>query len=156
MTLRVYEEPDDDVRLETANYIADTLNSYGFNVEVKTMKFADVQKDLANGNFHLCLASFAMDPCPDVGFMLMNYNTGNYSRYRSADMTSLCEKLRKQLKREDYQQVLYQIQEQFAKDCPFLCLFYRSGTVLTRRMYTTTRDVREYELLKGIDTFRSN
>lgn len=156
MTLRVYEEPDNDVRLETANYIADTLNSYGFKVEIKTMNFASVQTDLSNGNFHLCLASYAMDVCPDAGFLLMNYNTGNYSRYRSSDMTSLCEKLRKQQTLADYQQVLFQIQEQFAKDCPFLCLFYRSGTVLTRRMYTTTRDVREYELLKGIDTFRSN
>lgn len=156
MDLYVYEEPDDDVRLETANYIADTLNSYGFSVEVVTMKFTDVQADLASGNFHMCLASYAMDPCPDAGFLLMSANTGNYCRYRSSDMTALCKELRTQVDRADYQSVLYKIQEQFAKDCPFICLFYRSGTVLTRRMYTTVRDVREYSLLKGIDTFRSN
>ena len=155
MTLYVYEEPDNDVRLETANYIADELNRNGFSVEVKTMKFTDVQQALSVGNFHLCLASYAMDPCPDAGFLLMRTNTGNYCRYRSETITNLCSSLRKQTTQEDYQHVLFQIQEQFAKDCPFICLFYRSGTVLTRRMYTTVRDVREYELLKGIDSFRT-
>ena len=156
MTLQVYEEPDNDVRLETANYIADTLNAYGFRVEVKTMKFTDVQQALSVGNFHLALAAYAMDVCPDAGFLLMRTNTGNYCRYRSEEMTDLCTQLRKQTTLETYQQVLFKIQEQFAIDCPFICLFYRSGTVLTRRMYTTVRDVREYELLKGIDTFRTN
>ena len=154
--LTVYEEPDDDVRLETANYIADTLNSYGFSVTVITKKFSDVQENLSVGNFDMCLASYAMDPCPDAGFMLMSGNTGNYSRYRSSDMTDLCKSLRSKVTREDYQETLHKIQMQFAEDCPFLCLFYRSGTVLTRRMYTVTRDVREYSLLKGIDTFRSD
>lgn len=154
--LRVYEEPDDDVRLETANYIADTLNANGFSVEVVTVSFTDAQEALSKGNYQMCLASYAMDSCPDAGFMLMSGNTGNYSRYRSTEMTDLCKKLRTQETQADYQQVLYQIQEQFARDCPFICLFYRSGTVLTRRMYTTVRDVREYSLLKGIDIFRSN
>ena len=71
-------------------------------------------------------------------------------------MTDLCTRLRSQVKMNDYQHVLHLIQEQVAQDCPFICLFYRSGTVLTRRMYTTVRDVREYELLKGIDTFRND
>jgi len=156
ITICVYEEPDNDVRLETANYISDTLNQYGFKTEVQTMSFSSVQQALGVGNFQLCLAAYSMDVCPDAGFMLMKGNTGNYSRYRSDDMTDLCTKLRKQISQQDYQQVLYQIQEQFAKDCPFICMFYRSGTVLTRRMYTTVRDVREYELLKGIDTFRDD
>ncbi len=154
MELIVYEEPDNDVRLETANLIADTLNSYGFEVSVNTVSFAEAQSKLKNGNFDLCLASYAMDVCPDAGFMLMNYNTGNYCRYKSEQMNDLCNELRKQSSQADFQRVLYQIQEQFAKDCPFVCMFYRSGTVLTRRMYTTVRDVREGELLKGIESFR--
>ena len=156
MNLFVYEEPDDNVRLETANYIRDTLGAYGFKVTVQTMKFTDVQQALSVGNFHLCLASYAMDVCPDAGFLLMSSNTGNYCRYRSTEMTDLCKELRKQMTQPDYQRVLFQIQRQFAEDCPFICFFYRSGTVLTRRMYTTVRDVRESELLKGIDTFRTN
>ena len=46
-----------------------------------------------------------------------------------------------------------EIQSLFAEDCPFMCLYYRTGNVITRYMYTTCRDVREYELLRGIESF---
>ena len=86
--------------------------------------------------------------------MLISGNTGNYCRYRSSAMKDLCNELRTQQEQSNYQYTLYKIQEQFAKDCPFICMFYRSGTVLTRKMYTTARDVRELELLRGIEDFR--
>ncbi len=154
MDLYVYEEPDNDVRLETANYIKDTLEAYGFSITIRTVSYAEAAQKLGAGAFDLALASYAMDVCPDAGFMLISGNTGNYSRYRSTAITDLCSELRKQLDQPNYQYTLYKIQEQFAKDCPFICLFYRSGTVLTRKMYTTVRDVRELELLKGIEDFR--
>ena len=80
-------------------------------------------------------------------------NTGNYCRYRSTAMKELCNELRTQMAQSDYQYTLYKIQEQFAKDCPFLCLFYRSGAILTRKMFTTVRSIREFELLRGIEAF---
>ena len=95
-----------------------------------------------------------MDTCPDPGFLLMKRNTGNYSRYASDRMEELFNKLRKTVTQEEYRSVLYQIQERFAEDCPFVCLYYRTGSILTRYMYTTTRDIREYELLSGIELFR--
>lgn len=154
MDLYVYEEPDNDVRLETANYIKDTLEAYGFSITIKMVSYAEAAKKLSAGAFDLALASYAMDVCPDAGFMLSAGNTGNYSRYRSTEMTNLCSELRTQVEQSNYQYTLYKIQEQFAKDCPFICMFYRSGTVLTRKMYTTVRDVRELELLRGIAQFR--
>ena len=45
------------------------------------------------------------------------------------------------------------IQQQFANDVPLICLFYRTGSVLTRKMYTTVRNIREFELLRGIEAF---
>ena len=154
MNLFVYEEPDDNVRLETANYIKDTLEQYGFSINIITVSYAQAAQKLSAGAFDLCLASYAMDPCPDAGFMLISGNTGNYCRYRSNAMKELCNELRTQMEQPEYQYTLYKIQEQFAKDCPFICFFYRSGTVLTRKMYTTARDVRELELLRGIENFR--
>ena len=154
LTLHVYEEPDNDVRLQTANYIKDTLEAYGFSIKIETVSFAQASQKLSAGAFKLALASYAMDTCPDAGFMLIAGNTGNYSRYRSSTMTDLCTELRSQMDQPNYQYALYKIQEQFAKDCPFICFFYRSGTVLTRKMYTTARDVRELELLRGIEDFR--
>lgn len=155
MDLYVYEEPDNDVRLETANYIKDTLERYGFSINIVTVSYAEAAQKLSAGAYDLCLASYAMDVCPDAGFMLISGNTGNYSRYRSSAMNDLCSELRQQTDQANYQYTLYKIQEQFAKDCPFICMFYRSGTVLTRKMYTTVRDVRELELLRGIESFRN-
>ncbi len=154
MDLYVYEEPDNDVRLETANYIKDVLEQHGFSINIITVSYAQAAQKLSAGAFDLCLASYAMDVCPDAGFMLISGNTGNYSRYRSSAMKDLCNDLRTKLEFAEYQNTLMQIQEQFAKDCPFICMFYRSGTVLTRKMYTTVRDVRELELLRGIEEFR--
>ncbi len=155
LDLYVYEEPDNDVRLETANYIKDTLENYGFSIKIQTVSYATAAQKLSAGAFDLCLASYAMDVCPDAGFMLISGNTGNYCRYRSSAMNDLCSELRQQIDQPGYQNTLYKIQEQFAKDCPFICMFYRSGTVLTRKMYTTVRDVRELELLNGIESFRN-
>ena len=35
----------------------------------------------------------------------------------------------------------------------FICLYYRNGVILTRRMYTVLRDIREGQLLRGIEAF---
>ncbi len=133
--------------------IADMLEQIGISVTVTTVTFDTMKSRLKAGNYQIALVSYAMDVCPDAGFMLMRGNTGNYTTYRSDTMDSLCKSLRTQVTQEDYQSVLYQIQEQFAIDCPFICLYYRGGTVLTRYMYTTTRDVREGHLLDGIESY---
>ena len=154
LNLFVYEEPDDDVRIAAADMIKEQLAQIGIGVTTTTMKMDTMTEKLVAGSFNLALVSFAMDPCPDYGFMLMSGNTGNYGRYRSTAMTDLCKELRTCMTQSEYQQVLYRIQEQFTEDCPFICMFYRKGTVLTRRMYTTVRDVRELELLRGIESFK--
>ena len=157
LTLRLdyYEEPDNSVRVEVANFIADALAQVGIQVKVSARSLPDVSQRLSAGNFQLALASYAMDVCPDPGFLLMRGNTGNYCRYRSNTMDGLFKELRSQTNQQDYQQKLLQIQAVFAEDCPFICMFYRCGAVLTRRMYTTVRDVRELHLLNGIESFRN-
>ena len=149
----VYEEPDNDVRLEAANIIAEQLAQVGIECRIEAMTFANVKEKLAAGSFDLALVSFSMDICPDPGFLLMRGNTGNYVRYKSDRMTNLCNELRKEPSQEGYRQKLMEIQSLFAEDCPFICLYYRTGFVITRYMYTTCRDVREYELLRGIESF---
>ena len=149
----VYEEPDNDVRVEAASIIASQLAEVGISTSVESMSQSNLQQKLSAGSFDLALISMAMDVCPDPGFMLMRGNTGNYNRYKSERMTELCESLRTQLYQEDYRNKLMEIQSLFAEDCPFICLYWRMGNVVTRSMYTTARDVREYELLRGIESF---
>ena len=149
----VYEEPDNDVRLEAANMIAEQLAQVGIHCKIEPMTMANVKEKLSAGSFDLALVSFAMDVCPDPGFLLTRGNSGNYVRYKSDRMTNLCNELRKQSSQESYRQKLMEIQSLFAEDCPFICLYFRTGFVITRYMYTTCRDVREYELLRGIASF---
>ena len=149
----VYEEPDNDVRVEAASMIASQLEEVGISTTVDAMSQANIQEKLSAGSFDLALISMAMDPCPDPGFMLMRGNTGNYNRYKSEKMTALCEELRTLVYQENYRNKLMEIQALFAEDCPFLCLYWRMGNVVTRYMYTTARDVREYELLRGVEVF---
>lgn len=156
LSFYVYEEPDNDVRVEAANMIADQLALAGIEVIPTTVTLTEMTERLQAGSYDLALVAYAMDVCPDPGFMLMRGNTGNYCRYRSDTMTELCENLRTQTTQEGYQSVLYQIQQQFADDCPFICLYYRAGAVLTRKMYTTARDVRELDLLRGIALFHED
>ena len=151
----VYEEPDNDVRLDTANLIAEELAQVGISCKVEPLTMANMKEKLSAGSFDLALVSFSMDVCPDPGFILIRGNTGNYIRYKSSRMTELCEALRTETSFQGYRQRLMEIQALFYEDCPFLCLYYRMGNVLSRYMYTTCRDVREYELLRGIESFVS-
>ncbi len=154
LNLYVYEEPDNDVRIECANMIREQLAQVGITVNISTMTFTGIQEKLNAASFNLALVSFSMDTAPDPGFLLMNANTGNYGRYRSTAMTDLFKELRKCVSQQEYQQKLYEIESLFVDDCPFICLYWREGVVLTRKMYTTVRDVREHHLLKGIESFR--
>ena len=49
---------------------------------------------------------------------------------------------------DGFRHSLMNIQARFAEDVPFICLFYRSGAILTRKMFTTVRSIREFELLQ--------
>ncbi len=155
LQLYVYEDSDNNVRVETANMIADMLSKIGIYVNINTTTFEEVASRLLNGTCDMALASYQMDMVPDPGFLLMSGNTsvGNFSRYRDKDMDALFKTLRTKVDPNEFAQALAAIQQKFIDDVPFICLYYRSGAVLTRKMYTTTRDVRELELLRGIEDF---
>lgn len=149
--LYVYEEQDNSVRVQVAGMIADYLAAVGINVHVETRSFSEVADHLKARNFDMAIAAFQMDVVPDPGFLLMSGNTGNYCGYKSTAMDNLFKKLRAEREFYNYQQLLQQIQDQFAQDCPFVCMWYRCGALLTRKVFTTVRDVREPEILRGIE-----
>ena len=146
----VYEEQDNSVRMLAANKIAAMLEGIGIKCNISLLSFSEAGERLKAGSFDLALAAFNMDTAPDPGFLLMTNNTANFARYSSKAMDDLFVSLRKSLSKEEYQQNLYGIQALFAEDCPFMSLYYRKGAVLTRKMFTNARDLREPEVLRGI------
>ncbi len=151
LRLYVYEEQDNAVRLQVANKIADYLQAVGIEVAVTVANFSNVKEHLDARNFDMAIAAFQMDTVPDPGFLLMSGNTGNYVGYKSQDMDKLFKSLRTAKEFDEYQSILWQIQDLFAADCPFVCMYYRGGALLTRKVFTTVRDVREPEILRGIE-----
>ena len=153
LSLYVYEDPENDVRYETANQIAEQLAQVGFDIHVETVDFARAKEVLEAGSFDLFLCAFQMDVVPDFGFLLRKGNPQNYGRYASTAMTELIDDLRIQENQAGFAYTSQAIQQQFAEDVPFISLFYRAGAVLTRKMYTSVRSIREFELLRGIEAF---
>ena len=108
---------------------------------------------LKNGNFDMFLCAFQMDVVPDFGFMLTPGNTHNFIRYNSTPMKDLINDLREREDQAGFAYASQAIQQQFTEDVPFISLFYRAGAILTRKMFTTVRSIREFELLRGIVAF---
>jgi len=73
----------------------------------------------------------------------------------SDDMNNLLGQLRKSVVPDDYQNAMSLIQDQFEQDIPYLCLYWRSGALLSRSAFTDARDIRELELLRGVESFGS-
>ncbi len=163
LRLYYYEEQDNSVRVEVANRIADMLMEVGIKAVPEMLTFSETKTKLAAGSFDLCIAAYQMDVVPDPGFLLMSGNTGNYSRYRSTAMNDLFKAFREYKNFTDlnaaftaYRLSLLDIQQQFAEDCPFLCLYYRTGALLSRKVFFASQDVREPEVLRGIESVEVN
>ena len=146
----VYEEQENSVRVHAANQIVSQLAAVGIEARLLVKSFSEVVEKLDAGSFDMAIVSFNMDYTPDPGFLLISGNTGNFGRYNSKEMDDLFDGLRSALSREAYQQKLFEIQALYAQDCPFISLFYRNGAILTRVMFTAARDIREPNVLRGI------
>ncbi len=159
LRLYFYEEQDNSVRVEVANRIVDMLWEVGIKAVPEMMTFAETKTKLSAGSFDLCIAAYQMDVVPDPGFLLMSGNTGNFSRYSSKAMGALFTSFRNNKSFTDlnsaftaYRLSLLDIQQQFAEDCPFLCMYYRAGALLSRKVFSAAQDVREPEVLRGIES----
>ena len=151
----VYDEPGSTVRTNAANKIAEQLKAVGIPAYVATWSRGDVLTKLRSGDYSLALAAFNFDVGPDPGFTLTSTASCNYTRYRSDDMNDLLAQLRTSVTPDDYQNAMNLIQDQFEQDIPYICLYWRSGALLSRSAFTDARDIRELELLRGVESFGS-
>jgi len=149
----VYDEPGSTVRTNAANKIAEQLSAVGIPAYVATWSRGDVIVKLKSGDYSLALCAFNFDVGPDPGFTLTSTASCNYTRYRSDDMNDLLAQLRTSVTPDDYQNAMSLIQDQFEQDIPYICLYWRAGALLSRSAFTDARDIRELELLRGVESF---
>ena len=89
LSFYVYEEPDNDVRVEVANMIADQLATAGIELGITTVTLTEMTERLSAGSYYRPRWPTPWTYARIPGFMLMRGNTGNYCRYRSDTMTEL-------------------------------------------------------------------
>lgn len=149
----VYDEPGSTVRTNAANKIAEQLSAVGIPAYVATWSRDNVIGKLQVADYSLALCAFNFDVGPDPGFTIASTGSCNYTRYRSDDMNDLLGQLRSSVGSADYQNAMSLIQDQFEQDKPYICLYWRSGALLSRQAFTDARDIRELELLRGIESY---
>lgn len=157
-TILVYDEPGTNVRRNAAEQIAQMLKAVGINITVYIHSYEDVMKSLNSGNYSLALCAYNLDVVPDPGFMLLssagvNYPGANFARYNSSDMNELIRDLRAAYDPAAFKSKLSEVQRLFTKDLPFAPLYWRTGALLAREAFTEVRDVRELELLRGLEAW---
>lgn len=153
LRILVYDEPGSTVRTNAANKIAEQLKAVGIPCYVATWSRNEVLGKLKSGDYSIALAAFNFDVGPDPGFTLTSTASCNYTRYRSDDMNNLLTQLRSSFTSVDYQNAMNLIQDQFEQDIPYICLYWRAGALLSRSAFTDARDIRELELLRGVESY---
>ena len=152
LNILVYEEPSGSVRQTAANAIAEMLYQVGINCSVTLSSFERVRERLTAGNFELALCGMNLDVVADPGFLMLGVGT-NYCRYREKDMDDLIKNMRLKTGENEYQQAMSEIQHRFVSDAPFMCLYFRNGSLLTRDTFSDVRRLRELELFRGIEAW---
>lgn len=150
-SIMTYDEAGSSARRNAAAAIQEYLAVVGIDSSLDSVTYTRAREKLRVGGFELALCAFEMDVVPDPGFLFTSDT--NYCRYRSDAMSNLVTDLRKQFTSDGYYEAMLAIQRQYLEDLPFVCLYYRMGALLTRYSYTSARDVREKELLRGIEVW---
>ena len=148
-----YDEPGSTVRTNAANKIREQLAAVGIPAVVSTKSRDYTLMKLKSADYTLALVAFNFDVNPDPGFTVSSTGSCNYTRYRSDDMNDLLSQSRSRYNASEYQYTMQLIQDQFEQDKPFLPLYWRTGALLSRAAFTDARDIRELELLRGVESF---
>lgn len=171
LRLYYYDESGNSLRKEAAAEIAKMLRAVGFRIRVAGYGFeAGSQKMQTNvSDYDLFLCAFNFDIVPDPNFLLLSDGKANYMKYKPAEsaMNKLCQELRKAAPTPEDSETPYitalanqfqlawqDIQLMVMRDVPLIPLYWRDGVILTRYPFSSVRDIREYELLKSLNTYQ--
>lgn len=149
-----YDEPGGAVRRNAAANIVEMLKAVGVKATYLVWPYGDVKAKLKSGDYHMVLCAYNMDISPDPSFMLNSTFASAYTRYRSETMSDYLKALRKAYKAEDFEAAFSDVQNLFVEDVPFICLYWRTGAILSRDAFTDARAIRELELFRGVEDWQ--
>ena len=164
--------PENSVRAEAAQLIADSLTSFGIGVELMTANHdtASASPDpeseapysgdtefvrlLREGNWDLALVGFSLSESNSLSKYLTPSGSNNFGHYSSETMTSLIEIMDSAVDEASLREAAYAVQSEFAEELPFIVLYFRLNSVIYSADIQGIGQLREPRLLEDMKNWK--
>ena len=172
LRILVGSTPENSVRAEAAQLIADSLTSFGIGVELITANHdtASASPDpeseapysgdtefvrlLREGNWDLALVGFSLSESNSLSKYLTPSGSNNFGHYSSETMTSLIEIMDSAVDEASLREAVYAVQSEFAEELPFIVLYFRLNSVIYSADIQGIGQLREPRLLENMKDWR--
>lgn len=168
LRILVGSTPENSVRAEAAQLIADSLTSFGIGIELITANHdtASASPDpeseapysgdtefvrlLREGNWDLALVGFSLSESNSLSKYLTPSGSNNFGHYSSETMTSLIEIMDSAVDEASLREAAYAVQSEFAEELPFIVLYFRLNSVIYSADIQGIGQLREPRLLENM------
>ena len=172
LRILVGSTPENSVRAEAAQLIADSLTSFGIGVELITANHdtASASPDpeseapysgdtefvrlLREGNWDLALVGFSLSESNSLSKYLTPSGSNNFGHYSSETMTSLIVIMDSAVDEASLREAAYAVQSEFAEELPFIVLYFRLNSVIYSADIQGRGQLREPRLLENMKDWR--
>ena len=172
LRILVGSTPENSVRAEAAQMIADSLTSFGIGVELITANHdtASASPDpeseapysgdtefvrlLREGNWDLALVGFSLSESNSLSKYLTPSGSNNFGHYSSETMTSLIEVMDSAVDEASLREAAYAVQSEFAEELPFIVLYFRLNSVIYSADIQGIGQLREPRLLENMKNWQ--
>ena len=172
LRILVGSTPENSVRAEAAQLIADSLTSFGIDVELITANHdtASASPDpeseapysgdtefvrlLREGNWDLALVGFSLSESNSLSKYLTPSGSNNFGHYSSETMTALIEIMDSAVDEASLREAAYAVQSEFAEELPFIVLYFRLNSVIYSADIQGIGQLREPRLLENMKDWR--
>ena len=172
LRILVGSTPENSVRAEAAQMIAESLTAFGIGVELITANHdtASASPDpeseapysgdtefvrlLREGNWDLALVGFSLSESNSLSKYLTPSGSNNFGHYSSETMTSLIEIMDSAVDEASLREAAYAVQSEFAEELPFIVLYFRLNSVIYSADIQGIGQLREPRLLENIKNWR--
>ena len=172
LRILVGSTPENSVRAEAAQLIADSLTSFGIGVELITANHdtASASPDpeseapysgdtefvrlLREGNWDLALVGFSLSESNSLSKYLTPSGSNNFGHYSSDTMTSLIEVMDSAVDEASLREAAYAVQSEFAEELPFIVLYFRLNSVIYSADIQGIGQLREPRLLENMKNWQ--
>ena len=172
LRILVGSTPENSVRAEAAQLIADSLTSFGIGVELITANHdtASASPDpeseapysgdtefvrlLREGNWDLALVGFSLSESNSLSKYLTPLGSNNFGHYSSEAMTALIEIMDSAVDEASLREAAYAVQSEFAEELPFIVLYFRLNSVIYSADIQGIGQLREPRLLESMKNWQ--